>query len=123
MQSHASYCIETWGSWEPRGNKIILQRLQAISNKFFRLIFNLDRTDSVRSLLKHHNILNIFQDYDFRLKQLMHKAVNNELPNPLVHSLTISNEFFYIKNPRLQQTKKSVSFAGQNYGIHYHLIC
>ena len=34
MQSHVNYCLTTWGSWEPRGNKIILQRLQAACNIF-----------------------------------------------------------------------------------------
>ena len=47
MQSHVNYCLTTWGAWEPRGNKVILQRLQAACNKFFRLIYNLDREDSV----------------------------------------------------------------------------
>ena len=35
MHSHVQYCNTTWGAWEPRGNKLILQRLQAICNKFF----------------------------------------------------------------------------------------
>ena len=40
MSSHTNYCLTTWGAWEPRGNKVILQRLQAACNKFFRLIFH-----------------------------------------------------------------------------------
>ncbi len=72
MQSQVNYCIETWGSWEPRGNKTILQRMQAVPNKYFRLLYNLDRTESVRHLLQSHNILNIRQNYDFRVCSLMH---------------------------------------------------
>ena len=80
MQSRVNYCCATWAAWEPRGNKTILQRLQAVCNKFFRLIFNLNHTDSVRQLLKSHNILDIFQNYDFQVGQIMHKAVHDELP-------------------------------------------
>ena len=112
MQSHTNYCIETWGSWEPRGNKVLLQRLQAALNKFFRLIYNMDRDESVRHVLKTHNILNIYQNYDFHVSQLMYKAINHELPITLQKELTTSNPFFFFKNPRLKQTEKSVSFAG-----------
>ena len=80
MQSKISYCIETWGAWQPRGNKTILQRLQAVSNKFFRLIYNLERYESVRSILENHHVLNVFQNYDFHISQIMYKAINNELP-------------------------------------------
>ena len=51
MQSHAQYCCTTWDDWEPRGNQVILKRFQAICNKFFRVIYNLDRMDSVQSIL------------------------------------------------------------------------
>ena len=113
MQSQVNYCIETWGSWEPRGNKTILQRMQAVPNKYFRLLYNLDRTESVRHLSKSHNILNvnIRQNYDFRVCSLMHKAVNGVLPTCLSDVLTTSNEFFFFKSPRLKQTEKSVMFA------------
>ena len=70
MQSRANYCCSAWAAWEPRGNKIILQRLQAVCNKFFRLIFDLNHTESVRHLLKSHNTLNIFQHYDFQVAKV-----------------------------------------------------
>ena len=111
MQSQVNYCIETWGSWEPRGNKAILQRQQAISNKYFRLTYTLDRMESVRTILKSHNVLNIYQNYNFRVCRLMHKAVNNELPNYLSDILTTSNDYFFFKIPRLKQTEKSITFA------------
>ena len=88
--------------------------LQAVCNKFFRLIFNLDNTDSVRHLLKSHNILNIFQNYEFHVGQLMHKAIIGELPLPLQRNLTINNPFFFFKPSRIKQTQKSVSYAGPN---------
>ena len=112
MQSHINYCIETWGSWQPRGNQVILRRLQAVVNKFFRLTYYLAHTDSVRHILKEHNVLNIYQNYDFHVSLLMHKAVNHNLPVPVANSLTTSNPFFFFKNPRLKQTEKSLSFAG-----------
>ena len=73
MQSHAQYCCETWGAWEPRGNQVILQRLQAVCNKFFRLIYNLDKRDSVRALLKSNNILNMKQMYNYNISKTMHR--------------------------------------------------
>lgn len=112
MQSRIDYCCSTWAAWEPRGNKVILQRLQAVCNKFFRLIFKLDRTDSVRSLLKANNVLNVFQNYNFNINKVMHKAIHDELPIPLKRSLTIDNEFFFFKACRIKQTEKSMYYAG-----------
>ena len=83
MQSHTQYCCTTWAAWEPRGNQVILQRLQAVCNKFFRAIYNLGRMDSVRSILRYDQVLNISQLYDFNTAQFMHKAKNRELPSPL----------------------------------------
>ena len=97
MLSHANYCLTTWGAWEPRGNKVILQRLQAACNIFFRIIYNLDRTGSVQSILKSHNILNIFQNYDFQVGQMMHKAINGALPESLKKHLTVDNPYFFSK--------------------------
>ena len=61
MQSRTQYCCETWGAWEPRGNKVLLQRLQAVCNKFFRLIYNLDSRESVRGLMRENKIMNVNQ--------------------------------------------------------------
>ena len=94
MQSHVNYCLTTWGAWEPRGNKKLLQRLQAVCNKFFRAMYYLDRDQSVRSYLKSHNVLNIFQNYDYQVGQIMHKAINGNLPNVLRNHLTVENDFF-----------------------------
>ena len=112
MQSKINYCIETWGAWQPRGNKTILQRLQAVSNKFFRLIHNMERYESVRNVLKDHQVLNVFQNYDFHVLQIMQKAVNNEVPIPIKNQLTTLNEYFFFKKPHLKQSERSVSFAG-----------
>ena len=109
---HVNYCLTTWGAWEPRGNKILLQRLQAVFNKFFRAMYYLDRAQRVRWYLKSHNVLNIYQNYDFQVGQIMHKAINGNLPNILRNHLTVENEFFYFKNPRIKQTEKSICFAG-----------
>ena len=42
----------------------------------------------------------------------MYKAIHDESPKPLQKSLTIENEFFFFKTPRIKQTKKSMHFAG-----------
>ena len=97
MQSHSQYCCTTWAAWEPRGNQVILQRLQVICNNFFRSIYNLDRRGSVRSILKHDKVLNIFQLYDYNVAQLMFKAKHNKLPSPLQSQfLTDENLYNYL---------------------------
>ena len=68
--------------------------------------------DSVRSILKSHNVLNVFQNYDFQVGQTMHKAVNGDLPNSLGNRLTTGNAFFYNKNVRIKQTEKNYFFYG-----------
>jgi len=103
MQSRANYCCTTWAAWEPRGNKTIVQRLQAVCNTFFRLIFNLNHTDSARQLLKSYNI---FQNYDFQVCQIMHKAVHDKLPLPLGQSLSTGNTFLYFTPSRIKKTQK-----------------
>ena len=111
----SSLLSTTWGSWEPRGNKVILQRLQAISNKFFRLIYNLDWRDSVRSLLKSNNVLNIFQTYDFNVGKIMYKAIENDLPQPLQKCFSQCSEnplLFCEKNCRIKRTEKGIFSAG-----------
>ena len=118
MQSHTQYCCSTWASWEPRGNQVILQRLQAICNKFFRSIYNLDRMDSVRDILKHDEVFNIFQLYNYSIGQIMHKAMHNELPNPIQTLFEVNADpdlhgyFFQTKRNRLKQTEKSVFTSG-----------
>ena len=104
MHSRVDYCCSHCAVWEPRGNKVLLQRLQAVCNKFFRVIYNLDRKDSVRALLKSNGVLNIFQNYDFSIYKHMHKAINGQ--SPIQNDLTINNEFFFFKTPRIQRTKK-----------------
>ena len=101
MQSRTQYCCETWGAWESRGNKVILQRLQAVCNKFFRLIYNLDRCESVRDLLKTNNVLNINQMYDYSISKTMHRAMQYDLPLPLQNLFEISgeNESTFVESP------------------------
>ena len=116
MKSHTQYCCSTWAAWEPRGNQVILQRLQAVCNKFFRLIYNLDRMTSVRAILKNDKILNINQLYDFTVGKIMHKAKNNELPKPLQNIFEtdpeLYNYFFRTRRTRLKQSEKSIYVTG-----------
>lgn len=61
--------------------------------QIFRVIFYMNRTDSVSSLLTSNNVLNVYQNYNFQVCTTMHKAVNNDLPVSLHDQLTINNEF------------------------------
>ena len=118
MQSHVQYCCTTWASWEPRGNQVILQRLQAVCNKFFRSIYNLDQKDSVRTILKNDEVFNIYQLYNYSMGQVMHKAMHSDLPNPIQNLFDINADpelhgyFFQTKTNRLKQTEKSIFTAG-----------
>ena len=115
MQSHTQYCCETWGSWESRGNKVILQRLQAVCNKFFRLIYNLDSRDSVRGLIRENNVMNVNQLYNHSLGKTMHRAKQNTLPVPLQSLFQIcptNSNLFLVKSSRIKRTQKSITQAG-----------
>ncbi len=114
MRTHVDYCCTTWGSWKPRGNKVLLQRLQAVCNKFFRLIYDLERTTSVRDILKNNNILNVYQTYDFHLAQVMHNARDSCLPSPLQNLFKIGIYrpcLFSVKPPRIIQSERNISQA------------
>ena len=114
MRTHIDYCCTTWAAWKPRGNKLILKRLQAVCNKFFRLIYGLDRTASVRNILRNDNILNVYQTYDFHLAQMMHKARNSSLPNSIQNMFNIGIYrpcLYSVKPVRLIQSERSVSQA------------
>ena len=115
MQSHVQYCCTTWASWKTKGNQAILQRLQAVCNKYFRLIYNLDRTESVRCILKNDNILTVNQLYDYNISQIMYKAKLNELPVPLQRNFNIGIIrpcLFSVNKTRILQTQKSIYQAG-----------
>ena len=115
MQSRLQYCCETWGSWEPRGNKVILQRLQAVCNKFIRLMYNLDRQDSVRAILKNKNLLNVKQMYNYTVGNTMQRANEGSLPEPLQNlfeSDPAQNNSFILKTSRIKRTEKSIAQSG-----------
>ena len=52
-------------------------------------MYNLDRNESVRAILKHDKILNVNQLYDLNLGQIMYKAKMNDLPCPLQENFSI----------------------------------
>ena len=115
MQSRTQYCCETWGAWEPRGNKVLLQRLQAVCNKFFRLIYNLDSRESVRGLMRENKIMNINQLYNYSIAKTMHRAMQNTLPAPLQKKFQINpaNDNLFKVNPcRIKRTEISILQAG-----------
>ena len=111
MKSHVNYCCATWASWKPRGNQSLLKRLQAVCNKFFRLMYGLERTDSVRNILKSDQVLNVNQTYDVNLALMMHKARASLLPPPIQNLFDIGIYrpcMFQVSPPRINQTEKSV---------------
>ena len=76
------------------------------------MTYRLDNTASVRNILKSHGILNVFQNYDYKVCQTMHKAVNGDLPPILSRVITFENNFFFFKNCRIKKTERSIVFAG-----------
>ena len=111
MKSHIEYCCTTWASYKPRGNKVLLQRVQAVCNKYFRLAFNLERTASVKEILFNANILDVNQTYDFHAAQLMHKARAGNLPESLQNLFKIGIFrpcLFSVLPNRIAQTERSI---------------
>ena len=51
--------------------------MQAVSNKYFRLIYNLDRTESVRHLLNSHNVFNIDQTIRSKKKTVLGQNIES----------------------------------------------
>ena len=61
----------------------LVMKLQAICNKFIRLIFNLRRTQNVKYIIIKYNLLTISQIYELELAVLMYKYYKNILPHQL----------------------------------------
>ena len=71
LVSHVQYCITNWCF----GIESKVQEIQRICNKFIRLVFNLKRHDSVKTIMKQNGHLNIKQMYQVELAILMYKPL------------------------------------------------
>ena len=74
--SHLSFCNLIWCN----GNKTALNNLQRTVNKFVRLIFYLNRSDSVQTVMQHNIILSIKQLLEFEIAFFMYKYIRGNLP-------------------------------------------
>ena len=77
--SHVRYCITN----RCFGNESKIQQLQRICNKFIRLVFNLKRRESVRTIMKENGLLTIKQMYLVELAIFMSRTVKKNHPTVL----------------------------------------
>ena len=49
------YCIKMWY----HGNKIMIDKLQKLMNKFVRMMFGLNKSDDASAIMKSHNLLHM----------------------------------------------------------------
>ena len=59
------------------------KKIQACANKFLRIIFHLKPRDSVRPLMKEHNLPSVNQIYHLEIAKLMQKHALNITPSPI----------------------------------------
>ena len=78
--SHIRYGIVVWH----HSHIAIRKKIQACANKFLRVIFFLKPRESVRPIMKEHNILSVNQIYQVEVSKLMQKYVLKSIPSPFV---------------------------------------
>ena len=114
--SHLRYCMVNWCF----GNKTLVMRLQAICNKFIRLIFNLRRTHNVKHIMIKYNLLTISQIYELELAVLMYKYHKNILPHQLQNIFKMNNSQIKTRSHskiimnycKFTASQQSIKFAG-----------
>ena len=94
--SHVRYCITNWCF----GNESKIQQLQRICNKFIRLVFNLKRRESVRTIMKENGLLTIKQMYQVELAIFMLRTVKK-------NHLTVLQNLFQSKSSRISTRSNS----------------
>ena len=116
IESHLRYCMVNW--WF--GNKTLVMKLQAICNKFIRLIFNLRRTHNVKHIMIKYNLLTISQIYELELAVLMYKYHKNILPHQLQNIFKMNNSQIKTRSHskiimnycKFTTSQQSIKFAG-----------
>ena len=93
---HVRFCITNWCF----GNESKIQQLQHICNKFIRLVFNLKRRESVRTIMKENGLLTIKQMYQVELAIFMFRTVKK-------NHLTVLQNLFQSKSSRISTRSNS----------------
>ena len=110
--SHVRYCITNWCF----GNDSKMQQLQRICNKFIRLVINLKKRESVRTVVKENGLLTIKQMYQVELAIFMFRTVKKNHPNQFQSKSsrisTRSNSQYISPAYRLTVCQQSIKFSG-----------
>ena len=89
--SHFRYCITSWCF----GNESQIQELQRICNKFIRLVFNLKRRESVRTVMKENGLLTIKQMYQVELAIFMFGTVKKKSSNCIAEPVSVKIKSYF----------------------------
>ena len=79
LLSHLRYCITNWCF----GNRIKINQLQRICNKFIRAMYGIKRRGCVKNVMIKNELLNIQQLYESKIAILMYKFQKRTLPIPI----------------------------------------
>ena len=79
LLSHLRYCITNWCF----GNRIKINQLQRICNKFIRAMYGIKRRGCVKNVMIKNELLNIQQLYESEIAILMYKFQKRTLPIPI----------------------------------------
>ena len=72
----------------------------------------------MRNILKDNGILNVYQNYDFKVCLTMHKAVNGQLPDPLKK---LKTAIFSSKTVELNKLAKVFRIQHQWFGMNFQV--
>jgi len=109
INPHVDYNILNWGMASSNNLDTISNKLK----KAIRIMAFKNSDDPSLPLFKEFNILPLENFIDLRFGKFIWKLANNELPESLTHHFR-SNErtIVPIQNPRLEQHKKFITYAG-----------
>ena len=80
VMSHIRYGIVVWH----HSHIAIRKKIQACANKFLRVIFFLKPRESVRPIMKEHNILSVNQIFHLEVSKIMQKHSLKSIPAPFL---------------------------------------
>ena len=83
--SHLRCCISNWCF----GNVTLIAKLQHLSDKFVRIIFNLSHKEDVSNVMKANNLLTIKNLYKTEISMLMFKYHKQLLPSAFDNLFTL----------------------------------
>ena len=114
--SHLRYCISNWCF----GNETLIAKLQHLSDKFVRIIFNLSHKEDVSNVMKANNLLTIKNLYKTEISMLMFKYHKQLLPSAFDNLFTLktfrmktrSNSQIISNYCRFTVVQQSLTFMG-----------